>query len=304
MLIRPEADHLALDEGERMTLLAILAVLFILVLYFELRVMRGKSKAVRRASIRKDEAYNAILTCRSVINVLERQGGNVREARSLVDKAKSHMLRGEHEIAIDLCEKARDELTKARAKSKAPAAGAPEAKDALEYVAEDIVSEPRGRPRDDSYSGSKLEVQGGPNYLVAKFELNAAREDLAKAEGSGSDVSAARDSLERAQAEFDAGNYAKALTMAVKVKKSLGRGAEETIPLRGRAKAERPTEALDGEAAGVVDVCSSCGSEIDPEDAFCGSCGKRREKERVCPSCGRSATDNDRFCRKCGSKVP
>lgn len=307
MLIEQELERMALAEGERITLLAILAVLMILVLYFEMRVMRGRSKATRKMSIRKDEAYNAILTCRSVINVMERQGASVHEARALVDKAKSHMQRGEHEIAIDLCEKARDELTKARSKPREPSARPSAARrDALEDVAEDIVSSSsRRRPTEDSYSGSKLEVQGGPNYLVAKFELNTAREEIARAEGGGSDVSGAKASLDRAQAEFDAGNYAKALSMAVKAKKAVStQGTEDTIRLKGTERVERPTEAIDGEAAGVVDVCSSCGSEIDPEDTFCGSCGNRREKERVCSSCGRVATGSDKFCRKCGSKVP
>jgi tetratricopeptide (TPR) repeat protein len=296
-----------LPEEERIILLAVLAVFMILVIYFEMRVMRGKSKDARKMSVRKDEAFNSILTCRSVINVLERQGSDVSEARALVDKAKSHMQRGEHEIAIDLCEKARNELTKVRSKStrtlKAPASEVE--RDSFELVAEDIVSAPRSRLAEDSYSGSKLEVQGGPNYLVAKFELNTAREEVARASDSGRDVSGASQTLVKAQAEFDAGNYQKALSLAVKAKKAASpQGAEEMIQLRKTQAQECPSEAVDGEASDVVDVCSSCGSEIDPEDVFCGACGKSREKERVCPSCSRTATRDDRFCRKCGTKVP
>lgn len=298
---------MALTEGERLTLLAILAVLMVLVLYFEFRVMKGKSKAVRKMNARKDDAYNSILTCRSVINVLERQGSNVREARALVDKAKAAMQRGEHETATDLCEQARDELTKVR--SKAPAAARPVAaeQDSLESVAEDIVSAPvaRARPAEDTYSGSKLESQGMPNYLVAKFELNAAREEIARANGSGSDVSDASKTLGKAQAEFDAGNYQKALSLAVKAKKAASpHGAEEAIPLKKARRPEPPSRYDEGEARDVVDVCPSCGTEVDPEDSFCGSCGKSRVRERVCPSCGSVASGNDRFCRKCGHRVP
>lgn len=290
---------MALTEDERYILLGVLAVLMILVMFFELRVMRSKSKASRKMNIRKDEAYNSILTCRSVINVLERQGSNVREARSLVDKAKAAMQRGEHETAIDLCEKAREELTLARS---TPPGGARVARDP---VAEEIISTPRPRPSEEVYSGSRLEVQGGPNYLVAKFELSTAREEISKASGRGTDVSMASDTLKRAQAEFDSGNYPKALSLAVKAKKAVSsQGSEESIPLRRTQRAEAPSGEIDGEASDIVDVCPSCGSEIDSDDDFCGSCGKRREKERVCPSCGRVASGSDRFCRKCGNRVP
>lgn len=305
MLVDREPDHMALTEEEKYILLAILATLLIVVLYFELRVIRGKSKAASKMNMRKDEAYNSILTCRSVINVMERQGSNVREARSLVDKAKAAMQRGEHETALDLCEKARDELTKVRPRQAMATGKAKEDREEIDSIAEEIISAPKPRRAEDTYSGSKLEVQGGPNYLVAKFELNTAREEISKAGGRGGDVSVASDTLNRAQAEFDSGNYAKALSLAVKAKKTASPdSADETIPLRKTQTSERPSGDIDGEAVDVVDVCPSCGSEIDADDDFCGSCGKRREKERICQSCGRVASGSDRFCRKCGSKVP
>lgn len=295
---------MALSEGEKYILLAVLAVLMIFVLFFEFRIMRGKAKSVRKLAIRKDEAYNAILTCRSVMNVLERQGTNVSEARSLVNKAKVHMERGEHEMAIDLCEKARDELTRVRGGTPRPASE-PSAEDkyGLEALADEIVTSEE--PERDSYTGSRLEVQGGPNYLVSKFELNTAREEISRATRSGRPTDAASELLRKAQAEFDAGNYAKSLSLAVKAKKAASpEGAGEAIPLRSHKGRERPSEAVDGEADNVVDVCPSCGSGIEVDDAFCGSCGARRAKERACPSCGRVASDSDKFCRKCGTKVP
>jgi tetratricopeptide (TPR) repeat protein len=298
---------MALTEGEKIILLAVLAVLMVFVLYFEFRIMRGKAKSVRKMAIRKDEAYNAILTCRSVMNVLERQGADVSEARSLVNKAKSHMERGEHEMALDLCDKARDELTRAKGGAQKASAQAPSREDryGLESLAEDIVSSGGAEPVKDSYAGSKLEVQGGPNYLVAKFELNTAREDISRATRAGRPTEAASEYLRKAQAEFDGGNYAKSLSLSVKAKKAASpEGAVEAIPLRSHQSRERPSEAVDGEAEDVVDVCSSCGSEIDAEDAFCGSCGAKRREERACPSCGHAASDADKFCRKCGAKVP
>ncbi|HIJ17269.1 MAG TPA: zinc ribbon domain-containing protein [Thermoplasmata archaeon] len=305
MLDELERDPLALTEEEKFTLLAVLAVLMILVLYFEFRIMRGKAKSVRKINARKDETYNAILTCNSVINILERQGSDVSDARAMVAKAKSLMHRGEHEDAIELCEKAREEMTKMRTQAKTPVRRTRVEKDSLESIADEIVSEPRTMSREDSYRGAKLEVQGGPNYLVAKFEINTAKEEIAAATASGQDASEASATLRKAQTEFDSGNYAKALSLAVKAKKAASpQGADEAIPLKRVQKAERPSEEIDGEAEDVVDVCSNCGSEIDSEDMFCGSCGTKRAKERFCPSCGRAASEDDRFCRKCGSKVP
>ena len=232
-----------MTEEEKLTLLAVLALIMILVLYFEFRIMRGKGKAVRRVNIRRDEAHNSILTCRSVINVLERQGSDVSEVRALVDKARSHMQRGEHEDAIELCEKAREEMTKMRSKAKEPVRRTRVEKDSLESVADEIVSEPRSMPREDSYRGAKLEVQGGPNYLVAKFELNTAKEEIDRATGSGQDLSDASNTLRKAQAEFDSGNYAKALSLAVKAKKAASPQGARTrrYPSRGsRRPSDRP----------------------------------------------------------------
>lgn len=298
---------MALTEEEKLALVAVLAVLMIFVLYFELRVMRGKAKAVRKVSLRKDEAYNAILTCRSVMNVLERQGSSVWEARALVDRARIQMDRGNHEAAIDLCERAREEMTKARRTAAPAAAGSPSspgARGGLEDIAGDIMSSSVPRRGEDSYAGSRLEVQGGPNYLVAKFEIGTAREELDRAAASGKDVSKASAALDKAQAEFDTGNYVKALSMAVKVKKSVSpRAAEETIPLRSSDKYEPPTPEVDGMAADVVDVCPSCGTELEPDDRFCGSCGATRSRTVTCGKCGRPASESDKFCRKCGSRL-
>ena len=297
---------MALTEDEKLILIAVLAIVMIFVLYFEFRVMRGRARTSRNVSIRRDEAFNAVLTCRSVMNVLERQGSNVTEARSMVDRAKRHMDRGEYETAIDLCDRAREELTRSRSggpprKQLAPREEGRE----LEFVAEEIVSERGPRVRaDESYQGTKLEPQSGPNYLVAKFEIGTASDEISRATQEGMDTSSAADLLKSAQAEFDSGNYTKALSLAVKAKKAASpRATEETIPLRKVPKSMAPDMEMDYEAQDVVDVCSSCGSSLDSDDDFCGSCGAKRAKARVCNVCGREAAGGDKFCRKCGARV-
>jgi hypothetical protein len=297
-----------LTQDEKTILVVGTVIVFSLIVYFELRFIRGKSKTQRGVNLRKDEAFNSILTCRSVINVLERQGTNVAEARGLVERAKRHMDRGEYESAIDLCERARDEMTKSRegVSGGARKVMAPRAEPSdLDTLAQEIVSERRPRPEtDESYQGTRLEPQSGPSYLASKFEINTARDEISKARKEGIDVSKAADLLKSAQAEFDSGNYTKALSFAVKAKKAASpKSSDETIPLKKGSKPMEPEPEMDYEAQDVVDVCSSCGSSLDSEDDFCGSCGAKRSKARVCSVCGREASAGDKFCRKCGAKV-
>ncbi|MBE0519015.1 MAG: zinc ribbon domain-containing protein [Thermoplasmata archaeon] len=288
-----------LTDEEKLIYIAILAVLMVFILYFELRVMRKKSKEVRSISIKKDEAYNAIHTCRSVIEVVSRQGSDVSESRSLVEKARRELDRGNYDTAILLCEASRDELTKARTKRPSILEGDfhKAEKDHLEEVAEQIVKTPVRKLSEREYTGTKLEVQSGPSYLAAKFEMNTARGEIEKASKNGDDVSAASKLLSESIREFDSGNYTKALSLSVRAKKALSAEAD-TIQLKHSASDSSMIEADRGS-----ELCSSCGSVLSTEDGFCGKCGTRRVKVRVCQSCGREASSDDKFCRKCGFRV-
>lgn len=293
----------ALTSDEKLMLLFILVIVMVFVVYFELRVMRGRARKVRAASVKKDEAFNSILTCRSVMNVLERQGSDVSEARTLVSRARSMMDAGNHERAIELCELAREELTKARQPSREPEVAEEEYEgDRLESTARDILSIPTVDRHDDSYAGTRLEIEGGPNYLVAKFEINAAKDEVSNAQSRGRDVRAAEKLVKDAKAEFDSGNYSKALSLAVKARKAVSpEASEETIPLK--AEPSERIKKADGPVHGVKVKCLSCGSHLDAEDLFCGECGTKRLVERKCLSCGRKASESDRFCRRCGAEI-
>ncbi len=288
-----------LSEEEKLAYIAILVVLMVFVLYFELHVMKKKSKGVRSISIKKDEAYNAIHTCRSVIGVVERQGTDVSESRSLVEKARRELDRGDYDTAISLCESAREELAKARTKrSSLPEIDYHQTeKEHLEEVAERIVKTPVRKLSEREYTGTKLEVQSGPSYLAAKFEINTARGEIKNASEAGDDVSAASKLLSESIREFDSGNYTKALSLSVRAKKSLSPEAD-TIPLKHVASDSSMIEADRGS-----ELCSSCGFVLSTQDEFCGKCGTRRVSARVCQSCGREATIDDKFCRKCGFRI-
>jgi hypothetical protein len=296
---------LALTDSDKLILIAVLVATMTFVLFFELRIMRNKSKESRVQSLKKDEAYNAILTCRSVLNVLERQGTNVREPRALVDKAKEAMLKGDYERAMDLCERARGEMTKFR---RLAPTGAKEEdaeisdRERLEEVAKKIVTEGDTEDSGDTYSGTRLTSARGPEFLSAKFELGTAKAEIHKAASSGKDVSKAEGILEDAQAEFDAGNYPKTLSLSVKARKEISTEAsKESIRLKTAPPEE--TEVEEAEEPFAKDRCNACGEPVEPGDAFCGICGAKVQKEVVCPNCGYKPKGPDEFCRKCGAKL-
>ncbi len=284
---------------EQLILIIILAGLMLFIVFFELRVMRSKNKVIQKASQRKDEAFNAILTTRHVINVIDRQGGDTRAALSILEEAKYALQKGEYNTAMDLAEKARNELTH-------PSRPEPEATGPagdLEKVAEEVLSTPK---EEDRYVGTKLPDDQTGSFLSAQFELNGARQDVANALARGREVSAAQSLLAEADAAFQQGSYTKVLSLAVRARKTIGAGgAIETIPLKTpeppdiEEEVQRPAEVMRQRDV----ICNKCGEPIDKGDAFCGKCGARIIVDRTCENCGARAKAQDKFCRKCGGKV-
>jgi len=286
---------------EKLILIAVLAALMLFIVFFELRVMRGKSKEIRKASQRKDEAFNAILTTRHVVNIVQRQGRDTRTAQSILEEAKYALQKGDYDNAMNLAEKARTELTHPSRAAQGAANGP--AQD-LEKVAEEVLS----TPKDDNslYTGTKLPVDQTGSYMSAQFELNGAREDIAKALTMGKHVSSAQVLMAEADAAFAQGNYTKVLSMAVRARKAIGvGGAVETIPLKSPERDEIAEEPMpsSGITSKGSEECNKCGAPVERGDAFCGKCGARVPRERSCESCGTKAKPNDKFCRKCGGKI-
>ena len=283
--------------------MAILAVVGILVVYFEVRYMRGKSREVREANQRGDEAHNAILTTRSVINVMQTKGMDTSASEKIILSARLALERRQYDQCMRLCERARTALTN----PSVPTASGSDDADAsdLERVAETILKSDSGPSSADLYTGSKLSVDRDGNYLSAKFEINTAKIDLQEAVDRGSDTSEAQGLLTDAEGAFVAGNYTKALSLALRARKAISSEVEmETIPLR-RVQGEEPeAEPMPEESSGFpAPRCKQCSALLDSGDTFCGVCGAKVLVERVCENCGMKSRPNDKFCRKCGASL-
>ncbi|UCE45288.1 MAG: zinc ribbon domain-containing protein [Methanobacteriota archaeon] len=290
-----ELAPLALTIEEKWILIIILIAVMTLVVFFEVRIMRGKAKEVRRASQRRDEAHNALLTTDSVLGVVAREGADVDSARTIVNRARDAYSRREYGRTMDLCESARLELRKCKRPTYLQPEPEAEASDDLERLAEEIVRSDVRPSHSDTYKGTKLPADEGSGYMGAKFEVGAAREDLKRAAEEGRDTAEAEETLAGAEAEFEGGNYARALSLAIKARKRLSETADsDTIQL----SASGVREETEGEAL----KCTSCRSMILPDDDFCAQCGAPAKLE-PCPECGREPTKTDKFCRKCGTKL-
>lgn len=300
---------MALSPDEKLILIAVLAAAMLFVIYFEMRIMRGRTREIRHAAQRKDEAFNAILTTRSVINVMERQGADTGTAQNLVKTAKVAMESGQFDRCMDLCEKARNELVMPSRSRAALAEGVEDdavEKERFERVAERILASSGGAGESDSYKGTKLSVDQDGNYLSAKFEMNTAKADIKMALGQGTDTSEAQTFLTDAEGAFVAGNYTKAMSLAIKARRAISSEVErETIPLKAGEEPVEPEIERTAEEAAVPPgpSCRGCGAPLDPDDMFCHKCGTKVEVVRFCKSCGQEARRSDMFCRKCGAKV-
>ncbi len=293
---------MALTLEEKWILVAIFSVIGIAAIYFEVRYMRGKSKEVREANQRGDEAHNAILTTRSVINVMQTKGMNTRASESFLLSARQALQRRQYDQCMRLCEQARHELTNPSKPSSE--AGTDEGASNLESVAESILESDSGPSSADLYTGSKLSVDRDGNYLSAKFEINTAKVDLKEAVDRGSDTSVAQNLLTDAEGAFVAGNYTKALSLALRARKAISSEVEmETIQLK-RAPAGEESGPIPDKSSGLpVQRCKQCSTLLDPGDTFCGTCGAKVMVERVCENCGMKSRPNDKFCRKCGASL-
>ncbi|MFP4196929.1 MAG: zinc-ribbon domain-containing protein [Methanomassiliicoccales archaeon] len=269
-----------------------------LVLYIELRYMRKKRNPRIEAKLRKDEAYNAIVTTRAVSRVLRERGNDVSEAERVIEQARMAYDARDYSRTIELAEEAKEVLQSSEVKKEEEA----------DLSAFDQVISPGKEEETHKLFEEKKKMPD--NYLESKFMIGNTQHAIDEAEGSGKEVGEASELLESARKSFDGGDYGEAFTLACKAKRSLIGASDEFIEesvvsmeekadspeVESGARVEPPEEGMESE-----NICRECGAPLEEGDLFCGQCGSRTRRE--CPSCGSELREGDRFCRRCGEPV-
>jgi ribosomal protein L40E len=261
-------------------------IVFVVVeLIYFIRRWRKKMK-LRKAPVGEslsDKAHNHITTTENILTSLANQGVRTAEANSILVEAKRFAVTGDYTSAIERADAAKLALIRAkRERDLEPAAPA------RQPVQEGNTMVSENSEEEELVDLSKLPK----NYMQAKFMLNTARDLIQK---NNVKKGEAFDYYQKAKECFDAEDFSKALSFAIKAERLLDSNAVDLIG------EEEPEE---GEEEIVeVQVCSECDAEVSPDDAFCRSCGQKLELVTCCPGCEADIEVGDKFCRKCGHKL-
>lgn len=304
-----EDFSLALTDLEKALISAVIAIVGIFVVLFQLRYIRSKRREVVTSADRKDQAFNAILTIRSVASVLSRKGINVGPVEEQLESARRAMYAGDYQRCMSICDSAREELMRSKSAHDArpvEVRRAPKEPDRRLLPEEEPFPAPVSTGRTDEYAGTKLEgKERPPNYLESKFELSAVADEIATARSEGASTGEAEAVLAKGKAAFDAGEYTSALSWALKARRALSPQAEEAPPAGPPEAAAAPAVVKIPARRGAPPppICAKCGAKLQPGDAFCGRCGTKVQARLVCRQCATELREEDQFCRRCGTPV-
>ena len=238
-----------------------------------------------------DKAHNLISTTESISSTLAGQGVNTTEANSIIANAKKFERIGDYSSAIERAEAAKLALIRAKREREVGATPAP----AVKQTAAESEPMEEEQVEEDVVDLSKLPK----NYMQAKFMLSSAKDLLDRKGITGGE---AYDFYTEAKERFDAEDYSKALTLAIKAERLLD---SDTVDLIGEEEAEEKAPSDEGDEEEVIEVmvCPECDAEVSGDDAFCRSCGEKLEFDTSCPGCDADIESDDKFCRKCGHKL-
>ncbi|MCG7845297.1 MAG: zinc ribbon domain-containing protein [Methanomassiliicoccales archaeon] len=266
-------------DPDQIFLIALLIVLA-MVVYFELRFMRSRNKEYVQMTMDKDDAYNIIATTRSIATALKQKGRDTREAELVIIQAEQSYKRGNFISSRESAKKARDILINAPMIDMGIPI-APKSKDPEETSEEDrkTVQEVR-----------KME----PNLMESRFIINSCRDRLQAEEGSGKDLTIAKEHLARAETCFEEKKYGEALREGMRARRIVSEtsNVQETITEVPLVKVTKPSK-----------KCPKCGNSIAAEDVFCRKCGAPIKVSRTCAYCQAELAVDDVFCPKCGRRA-
>ncbi|MBI5000584.1 MAG: zinc-ribbon domain-containing protein [Euryarchaeota archaeon] len=292
-----------------------LIVAMVIVVVVELIIIlrkRRRGEAMRSGrSPMADRAYNSLLAAEKIYDFMLGQGIVSEEARVLLRDARRDQTAGRYDAAISKSEQAKDIL--AEAKKRADDIGSEPVAYKPAVALSDLPTDSEGALPEEGMPG-QARPKVPDNFMQAKFIISTAEESLLEAERGGKDVAKARAELAKAKKCFEAEDYARALSQALRAKKALSgapaepsKGDEDgpaVTDLSGSAPAEMAHMPPKKEACGDEALsCPSCDAQITDDDAFCRKCGAKLEFAALCPGCGAELEPDDAFCRKCGAKL-
>ena len=274
----------------------VVAVVAVIVIYIELRFVRGKKlgKKYVASRVNKDRAHNALHTTRAVRNKLRSDSVETIKADYMIQKAESALDDGDYDSCIDTCKRAREELLRCKREGKVTVKSSEQ-----ESREEEDVPEETYQPKVKTPNQAKDE-----KYLQAKFELNAARGDFDLYTGPPEKKEAARKLIQESERYFDEKEFTKALSCSFKARKIIsGEDIETSEPAKPIDQKDTASQSIISGAAGssAAKKCGYCGSIVDKDDTFCATCGQP-VGGKTCSSCGGEMKPTDKFCRKCGAK--
>ncbi|KYK30376.1 MAG: hypothetical protein AYK23_01230 [Candidatus Proteinoplasmatales archaeon SG8-5] len=260
----------------------IVAVSVILARFIWRRKKEMRLRRTPKGESLSDKAHNLIMTTENISTSLANQGIPTVEANTLLTEAKRYEVMGDHQTAIDKAEAAKLALIRAKRERDVGQPGP-------------AVQRAQGglKMEEETYDEELVDISKLPkNYMQAKFMLSSAKDIIEK---NGVKSGEAYDYYKQAKERFDAEDYSKALSLAIKAERLLD---SETVGLIG----EEETDEIEEEVV-EVQVCPECDAEVSADDAFCRSCGQKLEFITACPGCEADIDSDDKFCRKCGHKL-
>ncbi len=264
--------------------------------YFE------KSKPERMKRVKKqryldpeDEAYNLVMSTKSICRVMKNKGNEVSSAEILLDRAELALDAKDHTKAKQLAEKAKEKIKNSQR------TGQP----SLNVLNKPDFDRPKSKAV-KKFEESKENIQNLPeNYLESKFEIDVAR-DLVEKRG---DQEASR-LLKLAEDKFSTEDYSGALSYAIKCKKWIDEESAGLMSAQivgkgkpGKESKELSLKNLSKPKIEEVYECVECGNEVGEDDKFCNKCGAKITFLQTCPACDTEVKTEYKFCPKCGEDL-
>jgi len=299
----------------------VLTAVLLAVAFYAMRHLRRRRERLREKrqddpAVASDRAFNRLAMARKEADLLERQGGDVAQARQLIGLAESSFGTRQFDRAFDLAQSAHNTLVAARKAPKTAPPAQPPASSAPSPAPPPFrptVPMPAAGPNDGDLPGPAVS-KVPKNRAESHFELGLLERDLETAKRERPKQGGTKKgetTRAAAQAAYDRADYTEAFRLALKGRREVG-GRVETLAPGPARTAGVPPEATEApltsdtpvevaETVAAAERCPQCGHPTQPSDAFCRGCGTPRVPA-TCSKCGAPRLPTDSFCGVCGQK--